>query len=111
MGLGGDLEAGRGAGHPNFAISPDNATERPRGRANDLQLLVARASMTGFVVFDRVHRSPEGVKALAGWPRSGELKVHEDVVYGDIADLPETLLKLFRGENAGTFVLALDGAR
>jgi NADPH-dependent curcumin reductase len=91
------------------AISQYNATERPQGPANYLQLLVMRASMTGFVVFDWADRYGEGAKELAGWLQSGELKSHEDIVHGDIADFPETLLKLFRGENVGKLVLALDG--
>ncbi len=91
------------------AISQYNATAGPQGPANYLQLLVARASMTGFLVFDYASRYPEGVEALAGWLHSGELKSHEHVVHGDVADFPETLLKLFRGENVGKLVLALDG--
>jgi NADPH-dependent curcumin reductase len=91
------------------AISQYNESEQARGPANYMQLLVARASMTGFVVFDWADRYAEGVETLAGWLRSGELKSHEDIVHGDVADFPEALLKLFRGENVGKLVLALDG--
>jgi NADPH-dependent curcumin reductase CurA len=89
------------------AISQYNATERPPGPANYMQLLVMRASMTGFVVFDYLPRAPEAVSELAGWLQSGELRSREDVVQGDIGQFPEVLLKLFRGENTGKLILAL----
>jgi NADPH-dependent curcumin reductase len=94
----------------NGAISQYNATEPPRGPVNYMQLLVMRASMTGFVVFDWVERYPEAIAALAGWLRTGELQSREDVVEGEIEDFPEVLLRLFRGENTGKLVLALPAA-
>jgi NADPH-dependent curcumin reductase len=89
------------------AISQYNATEPPSGPANYMQLLVMRASMTGFLVFDYAERFPEGVAQLAAWLESGELRSREDVVHGDIRQFPEVLLRLFRGENTGKLVLAL----
>jgi NADPH-dependent curcumin reductase CurA len=88
------------------AVSQYNET--PRGPANYMQLLVARASMTGFVIFDYADRYPEGVAQLAKWLSTGELRSHEQIEHGDIADFPETLLKLFRGENTGKLILALN---
>ncbi|QNJ93952.1 NADP-dependent oxidoreductase [Mycolicibacterium fluoranthenivorans] len=79
------------------------------GPANYMQLLVARASMTGFVIFDYAERYPEAAEQLAKWLQTGELKSHESVEHGDISDFPETLLKLFRGENIGKLILALNG--
>ncbi len=93
------------------AVSQYNATEPPPGPSNYMQLLVARATMTGFVIFDHADRYGEGVAQLASWLQSGELRSHEDVVHGDVAEFPDVLLRLFRGENTGKLVLALDGAR
>ena len=73
-----------------------------------MQLLVARASMTGFVIFDYGERYAEGVSQLAEWLRGGELHSREDVVRGDIGQFPEVLLRLFHGENTGKLVLALE---
>jgi hypothetical protein len=89
------------------SISQYNATEAPRGPANYMQLLVARASMTGFVIFDYAARYGEGLAQLAQWLRGGELRSHEDVAHGDIEQFPDVLLRLFRGENKGKLVLAL----
>ena len=75
-----------------------------------MQLLVARATMTGFVIFDYADRYGEGVVRLADWLRSGELRSREQVVQGDVGDFPEVLLALFRGDNTGKLVLALDGS-
>jgi NADPH-dependent curcumin reductase CurA len=90
------------------AISQYNAEQAPRGPANYMQLLVARASMTGFVIFDYAARYPEGVAELARWLGTGELRSREDVVRGDVKQFPEVLLRLFRGENTGKLVLALE---
>jgi NADPH-dependent curcumin reductase len=89
------------------AVSQYNATEPPKGPANYMQLLVARASMTGFVIFDYHDRFPEATAQLTEWFQKGELRSHEDLVEGEIKDFPEVLLRLFRGENTGKLILAL----
>ena len=86
------------------AISQYNNTEPVRGPANYLSLLVNRAKMEGIVVFDNVARFPLAVAELAGYLKAGTMKSREDVVSG-IDTFPETLLKLFRGENFGKLVL------
>jgi hypothetical protein len=75
-----------------------------------MQLLVTRASMTGFVIFDYAERYAEGVRQLAQWLQSGELRSREDVVSGGIEHFPDALLRLFRGENTGKLVLAIHGS-
>lgn len=90
------------------AISQYNADGELRGPANYMQLLVARASMTGFVIFDYADRYAQGVAQLADWLRSGELRSREQVIHGDVGDFPEVLLSLFGGGNTGKLVLALE---
>ena len=87
------------------AISQYNATAAMRGPANYMQLLVMRASMAGFVIFDYAQRYAEAAAELAAWLRAGELRSREDVVEGDVREFPEVLLRLFRGENTGKLVL------
>ena len=86
------------------AISQYNSTTGMAGPRNYMSLLVNHALMEGFVVFDYADRYPEGMKALAGWTIEGKLKAREDVVDG-LDTFPETLLKLFRGENFGKLVI------
>ena len=88
------------------AVSQYNETQ-VRGPANYMMLLVARASMTGFLVFDFADRYPEAMAELAGWYRAGRLVSHETVVTGSVDDFPETLLKLFEGANTGKLILAI----
>ncbi|MFK4226668.1 NADP-dependent oxidoreductase [Streptomyces sp. NPDC019890] len=87
------------------AISQCNNTEPVKGPSNYMSLLVNRASMTGMVVFDYADRYAEAVTELAGWQEAGRLRSVEDVVSGGVAAFPETLLRLFRGENLGKLVL------
>jgi NADPH-dependent curcumin reductase CurA len=91
------------------AISQYNATSAPAGPSNYLSLLVNRASMTGFVVFDYASRYAEATKEMAGWLTLGQLQAREDVVAG-LETFPNTLLRLFRGENTGKLVLKVADA-
>ena len=86
------------------AISQYNNTEAVKGPANYLSLLVNRARMEGMVVFDYADRYAQAIGELAGYLKSGKMKSREDVVEG-LDTFPETLLKLFRGENFGKLVL------
>lgn len=88
------------------AISQYNRTAPVQGPANYLALLVQRASMTGMVVFDYAGRYPEATRAIAGWIAAGKLKTREEVVEG-LETFPDSLLKLFHGENTGKLVLAV----
>jgi len=86
------------------AISQYNNTTPVQGPKNYLSLLVHRARMEGIVVFDYAERFPIAVKELAGYLKDGRMHSKEDIVAG-IDTFPETLLKLFNGENFGKLVL------
>jgi hypothetical protein len=90
------------------AVSQYNATEGVRGPSNYLSLLVARASMIGMVVFDYAPRFGEAAAEIAGWMQEGRLISREHVVDGGVSAFPDTLLKLFTGENVGKLVLRVD---
>jgi NADPH-dependent curcumin reductase CurA len=89
------------------AISQYNATSAVQGPKNYLSLLVNRARMEGMVVFDYADRYPQAVAELAGYLKDGRMKSKEDVVRGGVDAFPDTLLKLFSGENFGKLVLQL----
>jgi NADPH-dependent curcumin reductase CurA len=90
------------------AISQYNNTEPGPGPSNYMALLVARATMAGFLVFDYAERFGEAVPEMMRWLREGRLKSVEDTVRGDVADFPEMLARLFTGANTGKLVLELD---
>jgi NADPH-dependent curcumin reductase CurA len=91
------------------AISQYCNTTPIKGPSNYLSLLVNRASMKGMVVFDYVDRYPEAAREMTGWMASGKLKSREHIVEG-FETFPDTLLKLFKGENTGKLVLKVADA-
>lgn len=76
----------------------------PVGPANYLSLLVKRASMTGFVVFDYERRFPEAAAEVGRHLREGTLRTEEHIVDG-IENFPDALRGLFVGANTGKLVL------
>jgi NADPH-dependent curcumin reductase CurA len=86
------------------AISQYNATEPVAGPSNYLSLLINHASMTGFVISDYYSRYAEGLSEMAGWYAAGKLSSREDIATG-LENFPDTLLRLFSGENTGKLVL------
>ena len=89
------------------SVSQYNNEGRAHGPANYMALLVDRARMEGFLVFDYAARYAEAASEMAGWIAEGRLKSVEHVVSG-MEDFPESLLKLYRGENFGKLILAVD---
>ncbi|MDK1475869.1 NADP-dependent oxidoreductase [Streptomyces sp. 549] len=89
------------------AISQYNNESAVKGPSNYLSLLVRRARMEGFVVFDYAKRYAQAGQEIAGWIAEGKLQVKEHVVKGTVDDFPDTLQMLFRGENVGKLVLDL----
>ncbi len=88
------------------AISQYNNMQAMKGPANYMSLLVNRARMEGFVVFDYAKRYGEAAKALAGWMQDGSLKTRIDEAAG-LETFPATFRKLFSGENFGKLVIAV----
>jgi len=89
------------------AISSYNAESLPEGPRRYMSLLVFRATMTGFVVFDHEDRYPEAVAGIGELIRSGRLVARETVLDGGVEAFPDALLGLFRGVNTGKLVLAV----
>lgn len=78
----------------------------PSGPRVERHLLVKRARMQGFVVFDHMAEWDDAVARLAAWVRTGELTYLEDVLEG-IEACPDALAGLYRGENLGKRVIRL----
>jgi NADPH-dependent curcumin reductase CurA len=86
------------------AISQYNDMEHAKGPANYLSLLVFRARMEGFIVFDYAERYGEALKKLGGWLAAGKLHYRETVVEG-LDNFSEAFARLFTGEKLGKLVL------
>jgi len=91
------------------SVSQYNHDGPARGPANYMALLVDRARMQGFLVFDFALRYAEAGARMTSWFADGRLRSVEDVVTG-LERFPETLLKLYRGENLGKLLLRVDDA-
>jgi NADPH-dependent curcumin reductase CurA len=89
------------------AIAQYNA-DRPEGPANYLQLLVRRATMTGFVVFDFADRYEQAGREIAGWMAEGKFTAREDIVKDAVQAFPQVLRRLFDGDNVGKLVLEVE---
>ena len=80
-------------------ISAYNAVED--GGVRGLQALLSRRiQMTGFIVYDHLHKLGAYQARVAPWLRSGELAFHEDIVQG-IENAPAALIGMMRGDAIG----------
>ncbi len=73
-------------------------------------LLVARARMQGFLVWDFAPRHNAALSQLARWIASGQLKYREDIIDG-FENMPKALIGLFHGENIGKRVVRVASPR
>ncbi len=87
------------------AISQYNAEAPTPGPSNYMALLVRRATMSGFLVFDHAAEYRSARRRLARWVADGQLVAAETVVAGSVADFHAVFLRLFSGENIGKLVL------
>src|ERR1017187_5186993 len=72
----------------------------PVGPRVERNLLVKRARMQGFLIFDYVARYDEALAALTQWVRTGLIRYREDIRDG-IEHAPGSIASLYRGENLG----------
>ena len=79
--------------------SIDSWEPTPLGPRVERSLLVNRARMQGFLVFDQ-DRYTEALNALTEWVGAGLIHYREDVLKG-IEQAPGSIAGLYRGENMG----------
>jgi NADPH-dependent curcumin reductase len=80
----------------------------PNGPRAERHLLVKRARMQGFVIFDYAPRFEEAIKRLAQWVRDRRLRYSEDILEG-IEHAPGAIAGLYRGENTGKRLIRIRG--
>ncbi|QJB70161.1 NADP-dependent oxidoreductase [Parasphingorhabdus halotolerans] len=79
----------------------------PAGPENYFNLIFKRASMSGFIVSDYASEFPEARKRLRQWISEGKITYKEDIQQG-FDNIPNTLKRLFSGQNFGKQMLKLD---
>jgi NADPH-dependent curcumin reductase CurA len=88
------------------AIANYNSSDRPAGPSNYMNLLVKRARMEGFVVFDYMDRAGEAMAELLPMVKDGRLKHREDVREG-LEAAPSALIDLYTGDNTGKLLVKI----
>jgi len=78
----------------------------PIGPRVERHLLVKRARMQGFLIFDHVERSPEALRELESWVRNGQIHYREHILDG-IEQAPGSIAGLYRGENLGKCLIRI----
>ena len=86
------------------AISQYNRTTPMKGPQNYLSLLINRAKMEGFIVFDFAADYAKAASDMSRWIDEGSLQAREHIVEG-LETFPETLLMLFDGRNQGKLII------
>lgn len=79
----------------------------PEGPRVERHLLVKRARMQGFLLFDYQARYGEALAELAGWLRQGRLAYSEHVLEG-LDAAPDAVAMLYRSENTGKLLIRVD---
>ena len=64
------------------------------------QILIARATVRGFLVSDYQDRYPEARARMGAWVKSGALKSKFDIAQG-FEQMPRAFLRLLKSENLG----------
>ena len=88
------------------AISNYASTDMPVGPRNLSSLIVNRARMEGFLVLDYLDKADEARQELSKWLMEGKIKHREDIQEG-IENCPNTLNRLFTGQNIGKQILKI----
>ncbi len=81
-------------------ISQYNLTEAEQGPRVLWNLIVKRATIQGFLVFDFAEKYRPALKELGGWVADGSLKYRETLVPG-FENMPKAFIGLFEGSNIG----------
>jgi NADPH-dependent curcumin reductase CurA len=87
-------------------ISSGYTMELPPGPKHIMQLVIQRARMEGFLILDYADKFPAAIQEMAGWVRDGRITVEEDVQQG-LENAPQTLNRLFTGQNMGKQLLKI----
>ncbi|MBX3435912.1 MAG: NADP-dependent oxidoreductase [Planctomycetaceae bacterium] len=90
-------------------ISQYNLKERDLGPRLFWHLIVKRATVRGFLVFDFASRYREALTHLTEWYQSGRLKMRERITDG-IENAPHAFIEMLHGANTGKQLVRLQAA-
>ena len=74
------------------------------GLKNYLSLIINRGTAQGFIILDYLDRALEGILCLTKWIEDGAITQEIDMQEG-FDNIPQTLTRIFTGENLGKQLL------
>jgi NADPH-dependent curcumin reductase CurA len=78
----------------------------PEGPRMERHLLVKRARVQGFLLFDYLDRLDEARRQLSAWLAEGRLAYREDILDG-LEQAPGAISRLYAGENRGKLLIRI----
>ena len=78
----------------------------PTGLRPERNVLVKRATLSGFLVFDHASEFPAALEDLSAMVKDGSLAYREDIRTG-LASAPQALEELYEGKNLGKMIIDL----
>lgn len=81
-----------------------NQAKPEQGPRHLFHLVIKRARVEGFLVFDYAERYAEGLTQMAQWLREGKLKYREQIVEG-FAQMPQAFIGMMNGDNTGKMLV------
>ena len=69
-------------------------------------LIVKRAKVQGFLVWDFAAEHPQALKQLRAWLRAGKLRNREHLVEG-IENAPRAFIEMLEGRHLGKYLVRL----
>ncbi len=87
-------------------ISAYNSETPLPGPVNLMNLVITRSRMEGFIIIDYLHRVDEFVADMGQWLQEGKINHLEDIQEG-FENIPNTLQRLFTGQNMGKQLLRI----
>lgn len=94
----------RGARIPLCGAISQYNEEETEGPGNYLSILINRARMEGFIVFDFEDRYDEALEDLGRWVSEGKIRHRSEIVEG-LENAPRALQRLFTGEKKGKLLV------
>ena len=88
------------------AISTYNNKHPEPGPNNLMTLVTNRGRMQGFIILDFLPRAMEAIEHLMGWVASGDIVYEVDMAEG-FENIPDTIKRLYTGENFGKQLLKI----
>ena len=87
-------------------ISQYNLTAPDKGPRLFWHLIIKRATVRGFLVFDFAPRFREALADLTRWYQAGQLKCRERITDG-IENAPQAFIEMLQGANIGKQLVRL----